>query len=232
MFVDNKYHRWYRQIMDRAKTRSLIDGYERHHIWPKSIGGNNSSENLVRLTYREHFLAHWLLIKFTEGSDRIKMRTAFAYMTNHSSSNSRNIEMSGWKFEIARKHKALATLAMNKQRWDSGYKFSLEALAKISATSKRQQEKKKEVYFSGLIFHNCRKNPCRKNSFRFTMWEFIRDGMSVGELISALDKQCGKNSAKNCLLYMVERGWLTIHRPFLVGSPLVGRVGTGSLASW
>lgn len=37
--------------------------YERHHILPKSLGGSNSPENLVYLTGRQHFLAHWLLFK-------------------------------------------------------------------------------------------------------------------------------------------------------------------------
>ena len=38
---------------------------ERHHIIPKSIGGSNSSYNLVNLTAKEHFIAHRLLEKLT-----------------------------------------------------------------------------------------------------------------------------------------------------------------------
>ena len=39
--------------------------YERHHILPKSLGGGNEAENLVYLSGRAHFLAHWLLYKMT-----------------------------------------------------------------------------------------------------------------------------------------------------------------------
>jgi hypothetical protein len=37
--------------------------YELHHIIPKCIGGKDEEENLILLTPREHFLAHWLLTK-------------------------------------------------------------------------------------------------------------------------------------------------------------------------
>ena len=52
----------YDQIIDRAKNRKKPDCYcELHHIIPKSLGGSNDKENLVYLTAREHFIAHWLL---------------------------------------------------------------------------------------------------------------------------------------------------------------------------
>lgn len=49
--------------MESRKNRERIDGqyYERHHIVMKSMGGEDSEENIVYLTAREHFIAHWLL---------------------------------------------------------------------------------------------------------------------------------------------------------------------------
>ena len=35
--------------------------FEKHHIIPKCKGGDNSKDNLLLLTAREHYLAHWLL---------------------------------------------------------------------------------------------------------------------------------------------------------------------------
>ena len=46
--------------------------YERHHIIPKSMGGDNSKQNLVYLTGRQHFLAHWLLFKI-HNNDQMAM---------------------------------------------------------------------------------------------------------------------------------------------------------------
>lgn len=37
--------------------------YEKHHIIPRCIGGSDNELNLVLLTAREHFLAHYLLCK-------------------------------------------------------------------------------------------------------------------------------------------------------------------------
>lgn len=58
------YAEIYNQLISRARLRSaLITDYEVHHIIPRCMGGDNSSSNLVRLTYREHFFAHELLAK-------------------------------------------------------------------------------------------------------------------------------------------------------------------------
>ena len=68
----NKYEKWYAAITNRAKTRLLESYTESHHIKPRSLGGDDSLDNLVQLTAREHFICHWLLTKFTSGDDRVK----------------------------------------------------------------------------------------------------------------------------------------------------------------
>lgn len=51
--------------MKKSAGRIFTSGiHERHHIIPKSIGGTNDTSNIAILTYREHFIAHWLLTKF------------------------------------------------------------------------------------------------------------------------------------------------------------------------
>jgi hypothetical protein len=76
MFLSNKYTSTYDRIIERARSRELNEGFERHHVLPKSMGGANDASNIVRLTYREHFLCHELLVKMTEGLDRIRMSFA------------------------------------------------------------------------------------------------------------------------------------------------------------
>jgi len=73
MFIENKYYRIYYSIIERAKSRTLDDYAESHHIIPKSLGGGNSKNNLVKLTGKEHFICHLLLTKMTEGNSRKKM---------------------------------------------------------------------------------------------------------------------------------------------------------------
>lgn len=75
MFIKNKYNKWYFNIIDRAKSRTLAndDYVEKHHIIPKSLGGSNNADNLVCLTAKEHFICHLLLTKMTAGVARTKM---------------------------------------------------------------------------------------------------------------------------------------------------------------
>ncbi len=60
------YRRIYTDIVNNAKADVVnrTTGYfEKHHILPKSLGGCDTTENLVKLTAKEHFICHWLLVK-------------------------------------------------------------------------------------------------------------------------------------------------------------------------
>jgi hypothetical protein len=72
------YQKIYDRIIEFARMRAHNDYTELHHIIPRCLGGNNSNANLVRLTYREHFLCHWLLCKIYP--DNFKLKAAFAKM--------------------------------------------------------------------------------------------------------------------------------------------------------
>lgn len=73
MFLSNKYTKIYHQIIEKAKTTQVIGYTEKHHIIPRSMGGSNRKDNLVRLPAREHFICHWLLTKMTTGKDKASM---------------------------------------------------------------------------------------------------------------------------------------------------------------
>lgn len=57
------YKKHYISLMNKAKSRYLDEGTysESHHIIPDSEGGPDEDWNLVDLTAREHYLAHYLL---------------------------------------------------------------------------------------------------------------------------------------------------------------------------
>jgi len=74
----NKYQLWYNNLIDHAKNRAWSKETspcytESHHIVPKSLGGDNSKENLVLLSAREHYIAHLLLCKFGDSNQKSKM---------------------------------------------------------------------------------------------------------------------------------------------------------------
>lgn len=57
----------------RSQNRSKKTGiYEEHHIIMRSIGGDDTAENLVLLTPREHFLIHFLLWKLNRNDRRFR----------------------------------------------------------------------------------------------------------------------------------------------------------------
>ena len=72
MYLQNKYSNWYFNIIKQAQTRTISGYTEKHHIIPKSLGGNNTKDNLVALTAREHFVCHLLLTRMTTGEARKK----------------------------------------------------------------------------------------------------------------------------------------------------------------
>jgi predicted nucleic acid-binding protein len=76
--ADSKYSRWYEALITKAQNRT-IDGYvEKHHVIPRSFGGNDGKANLVNLTAREHYIAHALLWKMNfSGVYNSKMAFAF-----------------------------------------------------------------------------------------------------------------------------------------------------------
>ena len=78
--LQNKYTRIYFQLLNKRKVE-VPEGYsERHHIIPKSLGGPNTKDNMVRLTAREHFIAHVLLTKMFIGEAKRKMTFALHLM--------------------------------------------------------------------------------------------------------------------------------------------------------
>lgn len=91
MYVYNtshKYIKWYLKLIRNALSRPpVICYYENHHIFPKSIFGQNNF--IVALTAKEHFIAHLLLYKIflirygKNKKQTQQMAAAFILMSNH-----------------------------------------------------------------------------------------------------------------------------------------------------
>ena len=100
------YEKNYYDYINYVKTlnRKRGDGnyYERHHIKPKSIFPElaKDKDNLVLLTAREHFLAHYLLCKiYSEGKEHFQMLCAFQRMTKNTSKVNNLLYMNSRLFE-------------------------------------------------------------------------------------------------------------------------------------
>jgi hypothetical protein len=140
-FIQNKYYNWYSDIIIAAKSRQINDGYsELHHIIPRCFGGSNKKDNIVRLTYREHFLCHWLLPKFTfDKKLKKKMLHALTFMIGSNNDNKDLKTYCSWQYEIAKKAAKHSMMGKNNNFY--GKKHSEENLNKMRAGQKRHIEK-------------------------------------------------------------------------------------------
>ena len=85
---------------------------------PKSLGGANDLSNLVRLTLREHFVAHKLLTRIHTGTAQKKMWFAYYRLCNrHGKTNSRMYEHSKLKAKkyLSQIHKGKTISEAHKQ---------------------------------------------------------------------------------------------------------------------
>lgn len=164
LFVSNKYLTWYYSIIENAKKQDRKDGnyYENHHILPESIFPQFRKEkwNLVSLTAREHFLCHWLLIKFTTNEHKQKMYKALHKMTR---SRGRRI-LSSAQYEIARKYNSVYMKENNpSKRLDVRLKMSDSAKKRrasqetkdiLSKNNARYWQGKKGFYKGAKFYNN------------------------------------------------------------------------------
>jgi hypothetical protein len=141
------YQKIYDQIIERAKNR-ILEGYsEKHHIVPVCIGGNNKKENLVSLTAREHFLAHWLL--YRQNPDNKSLMYSF-WMMSYRFKNFSSIAYSEAKEAFSKERKGikikeecrLKIIESRKKQgnpWWIGRKHSEEIKKKMSESAKTRK---------------------------------------------------------------------------------------------
>lgn len=70
-FIHNKYFKWYSNIIEKSSHRNIYNPqlHEKHHALPQSLGGTE----LVILSFKEHYICHELLTRFTKNKDKMKM---------------------------------------------------------------------------------------------------------------------------------------------------------------
>lgn len=63
------YLKIYNDFISNRKIKQTVSNlYETHHIIPRSLGGTDDANNLIKLTPEEHFFAHRLLAKIYGGT--------------------------------------------------------------------------------------------------------------------------------------------------------------------
>ena len=88
-FVDNEYLKKYSQVIERnTRTKMMPRFTHKHHIVPKCwyklmrLEIDNSFTNLVNLSQREHFLAHYYLCLCTDDPFKYANELALVCLKN------------------------------------------------------------------------------------------------------------------------------------------------------
>ena len=120
------YQKIYAQLIESRKRKTTEDTYhERHHILPRKLGGDESKDNLVKLTAREHYVSHWLLAKIHGGP----MWVALNIMSKNPASQKSNWRPTSRAVDTARKNMSLA-VSGNKNGF-YGKRHSKETIQKL-----------------------------------------------------------------------------------------------------
>lgn len=90
------YQQRYLSFINSCKNQTIIGYSETHHIVPRCLGGTDKPSNLIKLTARQHYVAHWMLWK-TYSSH--KLMHAFIMMYNSARNQERYIPTSSRIYE-------------------------------------------------------------------------------------------------------------------------------------
>jgi hypothetical protein len=147
--MDYKLH--YTNLINTRKNRTTIDSiyYEKHHIVPKCWGGTNKPNNLIHLTAREHYIAHWLLYRIRPSSTGTAL--AFWKMTFP---GSKFLEKRNYTINSRMYAEAKTAMAEANRKLNTGKKVDKKHL--IKWTKNKNNSKKVINIVTGETFNNAK----------------------------------------------------------------------------
>jgi hypothetical protein len=161
-----------RQQLNRQKlSASHADYvyYELHHIVPRHEAGSDEASNLVLLTAREHFIAHWLFAKWKQTSKAWAALCAMRYSnTQGRQLNSRQYEICriansiqakmSQKYERTNEHKIKMSKALANRAFSESHKLAIKnaRIAMADIISARMKGSNNPAYGKPGTFLGCK----------------------------------------------------------------------------
>jgi len=179
------YKKIYNQIIDNRKQNPLNENEygEWHHIKPRSLGGSDDENNLVRLSAREHFICHALLAEMYEYGTNEWYKMNHAFMMMKASTENHIRYMNSKLYEAKRKDfsKVMSKLNLGENNPMYGKTLTTEEKKKISLGTrkalgigineltykekkelKRQKKRKKYTTKDGTFVNSQRRNTIKR----------------------------------------------------------------------
>ncbi len=135
----------YQEFIEQCRHTDQGIQTQKHHILPKCIGGTDSLENIIELSWINHYLAHYLLAK--ENPDNKQLQKAFKRMgdINFFLNRCYKLSLAGEESHKCGRHWNLSEDTKKKMSTaKTGVKFTEEHKRKISEARKEWWSRKKE----------------------------------------------------------------------------------------
>lgn len=170
----NKFSEFYFKLIDDARSNPPFGYFEVHHILPRSLGGDNSNNNLVRMSGSQHYYAHyWLMCMFEKYSKEwYSMSYAFNMMNIGATHQQRpdNVVL----YEIGKTNAAIATSRKNK-----GRKLSFDHCAALSRALTGVKHSKERCLTNSLVHRGVKQSQERRDNQSIRMKGKKPEGLTM-----------------------------------------------------
>jgi hypothetical protein len=168
-------NRYLKLISYAIQHPSVTEFNEEHHILPESMGGDNKDTNLVILSARQHYLAHWMLWKAYKSKE---MTSAFFAMSNQNNQyQGRTRRITSRTYELLRMEFAQLISVSTTELWqDSKYRQKHIDTNNTPKTKNLRSQKAKELW--GNLEYRQKQHVARKEAW--ASGRFKRDHSKCG----------------------------------------------------
>jgi hypothetical protein len=148
---------------------------ESHHILPKSMGGSDDESNLIDLTPRQHYLAHWMLWKAYKSKE---MTAAFFAMSHQNNPHqNRDFRLDSKSYEQLRLNFSKTISKSSRELWESNdYREKHRTTNLTAKTKKLRSDKAKELWQDP----DYRERAIQSRKKAWSEGRFIRDHSKCG----------------------------------------------------
>lgn len=161
---------YYTRYQKFIKSCVPIEGYtENHHIIPKCMGGTDDPDNIIKLTARQHFIAHWMLWK---AFNTPAMAYAFFLMAvpnrNHTG---RTHRITSKTFSLLKKFKSKHQSELNTLRWQNPEwaEKQRKIMRRAASTPKERERRSKSALKYNEIYRE-KRSLAHKKRWKDNKW--------------------------------------------------------------
>ena len=208
------YQNIYNNLIEKRLENVLCCEYEIHHIIPKTLGGDDSNTNLVKLTPREHYIAHLLLTKIYPEHDGLKIAWQLMASTRDDFSKRKYSSKMYEKLKLeVRKAQSFFMRGTTKEKCEWRMRSALKAKKRIGPKHNlwgfnHSESSKRKMSAARSMGGNIKAKPCELEIFNFnTVYECscLKEawGILISEKLFSLTYDSFKRSFRknNCNKY-------------------------------